>query len=38
MGEAQAKLVSMYSAGQGVPQNDKRAVEWLQKAADQGNI
>jgi site-specific DNA recombinase len=27
----------MYAQGHGVPQDDARAVEWLRKAADQGN-
>jgi len=34
--EAQAKLGSMYSHGQGVPQNYAEALRWYRKAADQG--
>jgi uncharacterized protein len=35
--DAQANLGFMYQNGQGVPQDDKRAIAWYRKAADQGN-
>src|SRR5205823_3903659 len=35
--EAQAKLGSMCSHGQGVPQDYAEALRWYRKAADQGN-
>jgi len=34
--EAQNKLAGMYHFGQNVPQDDREAVAWWQKAADQG--
>lgn len=36
--EAQGNLGAMYSAGTGVNQNRELAVEWYQKAADQGYV
>ena len=35
--EAEAKLGSMYSHGQGVPQDYAEALRWYRKAADQGD-
>jgi len=34
--EAQLKLGSLYAAGEGVPQDPKKAVKWHRKAAEQG--
>ena len=34
---AQCQLGLMYASGRGVPQDEAQAVEWLQKAALQGN-
>jgi uncharacterized protein len=34
---AQNRLGSMYSNGEGVPQDDAEAVKWLRRAADRGN-
>jgi TPR repeat protein len=34
---AQFKLGEMYDNGQGVPQDDKQAMHWYRKAADQGD-
>jgi TPR repeat protein len=36
--EAQFKLGEMYAAGDGVPKNAGKAVEWYQKAAAQGDV
>ena len=36
--EAQFELGGRYSAGEGVPQNNRRAVDWLLKAAEQGHV
>ncbi len=36
-GDAQNNLGIMYDYGQGVPQDDAKAVEWYRKAAEQGN-
>jgi len=35
---AQAGLGRMYANGQGLPQNDAQAVEWLRKAAKKGDV
>jgi len=35
--EAQYKIGLGYALGDGVPQDDKKAIPWYQKAADQGN-
>ncbi|WP_244060847.1 tetratricopeptide repeat protein, partial [Aeromonas caviae] len=35
---AQFNLGLIYAKGQGVPQDDKQAVIWLRKAAEQGNV
>ena len=35
--EAQFFLGNMYYEGQGVPKDDKQAVYWLKKSAEQGN-
>jgi TPR repeat protein len=35
--EAQFSLGFKYKKGEGVPQDDRKAMEWWQKAADQGN-
>ncbi|WP_193771509.1 tetratricopeptide repeat protein [Candidatus Magnetaquicoccus inordinatus] len=34
---AQSQLGRMYSVGEGVKQDAKKAAEWYRKAADQGN-
>ena len=36
--EAQFELGVKYSAGEGAPQNNRRAVDWLLKAAEQGHV
>ncbi len=36
--QAQINLGEMYAAGDGVPKNAGKAVEWYQKAAAQGNV
>lgn len=33
---AQALLGQRYASGQGVPQSDSKAMEWIRKAAEQG--
>jgi len=36
--QAQFNLGVMYRQGQGVPQDDKQAVDWWSKAAEQGHV
>src|SRR5260370_16475663 len=33
---AENELGSMYASGEGVPKDDKKALEWFKKAAEQG--